>query len=471
MATPTIKNIAFGGATHPDGSALASGVPLVQGDTVWINVSMSSVAYLNEEQAPLEMLLQIGTSLSSARYYSGNGTTTWRFSYTIKATDVNDSNGISIPAGYLQRSGQNMLLGYAGVADNSAYIVATSDNIGGMPGTPAPYAAGSVPYLVATSDSGSSSKDNLTSAPRPTMRVNLIASGMAAGGKVELMEGTTVLGTVKLTQSHMDAGYVDITSSTLTDGAHALSARLTNQPLNAVTSGTLTVTIDTVAPVVTGATPDLLASSDLGISSTDNITSVTRPKMRIDLTATSGLAPGDKVDLMEGTTVLGTVTLTASHGNAGYVDITSPTLTDGVHTLSARLTDQAGNAASTSTVQVTIDTAAPVATGATPDLLYSSSLGLSSTYNLSSLPSPTMRVRLTATNGMGVGDKVELMEGTSVLGKVTLTTSDMATGYVDITSPYLRDGVHLFSTRLTDQAGNTDSCRQWGLCDQRRNRQ
>jgi hypothetical protein len=96
--------------------------------------------------------------------------------------------------------------------------------------------------------------------------------------------------------------------------------------------------------------PDLDAASDSGYLDTDDITSDNLPTL-------SGTAePGSTVDLMEGSTVLGTVTADPS-GNWSITPTTA--LSDGVHTLVARATDPSGNAWTSNVLAVSIDTGAP----------------------------------------------------------------------------------------------------------------
>jgi hypothetical protein len=116
------------------------------------------------------------------------------------------------------------------------------------------------------------------------------------------------------------------------------------------TSGS-TYTLDHTAPNAP-STPDMSAGTDSGSSNTDNITSNTTP------TFTGTAESGSTVTLYDtdGTTVLGTTTATG-----GSWSITSSSLSDGSHTLTAKSTDAAGNVSSGSSgLSVTIDATAPV---------------------------------------------------------------------------------------------------------------
>src|SRR5207244_1325931 len=99
-----------------------------------------------------------------------------------------------------------------------------------------------------------------------------------------------------------------------------------------VTSSGLSVTINSTAAGTSA--PDL--TTDSGSSSTDNITNVTTPAL-----TGSGAEAGATVTLFDtnGTTVLGT----GVADGTGNWSVTSSALAAGVHTLTAKQTDIAGN--------------------------------------------------------------------------------------------------------------------------------
>ncbi|WP_366861914.1 Ig-like domain-containing protein [Azospirillum brasilense] len=192
--------------------------------------------------------------------------------------------------------------------------------------------------LAAASNSGSTA-DTLTNVTAP-----VITGSVTEAGVVVLYEGATALGTVTAAA----AGAWSITAASLSDGAHTLSATVTDAAGNTSSASTaLTVTIDTGASTPTALA--LAAASNSG-STSDTLTNVTAPV----ITGTVGEA--GVVVLYEGATALGTVTAAA----AGAWSITAASLSDGAHTLSATVTDAAGNTSSVSSaLTVTIDTGAP----------------------------------------------------------------------------------------------------------------
>ncbi|WP_246213094.1 Ig-like domain-containing protein [Azospirillum brasilense] len=179
------------------------------------------------------------------------------------------------------------------------------------------------------------------------MTAPVITGSVTEAGVVVLYEGATALGTVTAAA----AGAWSITAASLSDGAHTLSATVTDAAGNTSSASTaLTVTIDTGASTPTALA--LAAASNSG-STSDTLTNVTAPV----ITGTVGEA--GVVVLYEGATALGTVTAAA----AGAWSITAPSLSDGAHTLSATVSDAAGNTSSASTaLTVTIDTGASAPT-------------------------------------------------------------------------------------------------------------
>ena len=294
--------------------------------------------------------------------------------------------------------------------------------------TTAPAAPGT-PVLAAASDTGSSNSDRITSAITPT-----ITGTAEAGATVTLYDtdGTTVLGTATAT-----GGNWSITSSTLAQGAHSLTAKATDTAGNVSTaSAGLSVTVDTTAPVAPG-TPVLAAASDTGSSNADGITSATTP------TITGTAEAGATVTLYDtdGTTVLGTATATG-----GNWSITSSALGQGAHTLTAKATDTAGNVSTASAgLAITVDTTAPAAPG-TPVLAAASDTGSSNSDRITSATTPT----ITGTAEAGATVKLYDTDGTTVLGTTTATGGNWS-----ITTSTLSQGAHTLTAKATDTAGNT----------------
>ncbi|NVD97745.1 Ig-like domain-containing protein [Massilia sp. BJB1822] len=193
-------------------------------------------------------------------------------------------------------------------------------------------AAPGVPVLALGSDSGTLG-DGLTNDATPTVTGTAEANALIT---LYDTDGTTVLGTATASNT----GAWSITSSTLGEGAHTLTVKQTDPAGNvsAASSG-LSLTVDITAPGAPGA-PVLAAASDSGTIG-DNLTNIATPVFTGTGTA------GAKVNLYDtdGTTLLGTATVDGD----GNWTITSSALSVGVHTLSAKQIDAAGNASSAGT--------------------------------------------------------------------------------------------------------------------------
>ncbi len=199
----------------------------------------------------------------------------------------------------------------------------------------------STPDLVAASDSGTSNSDNLTNVTTPTF-----TGSAEAGATVKIFAGALEVGSGTATGSV----YL-IQVSALSPGAHVITATATDGFGNVSgPSAGLSGTIDTSVPAPSA--PDLTVASDSGSSDSDNLTKVTTP------TFTGTADSGSTVRLYAGAVEVGSGTATG-----GNYSIAVSTLSQGVHSITARATDVAGNVSVASgALAVTIDTTAPVVT-------------------------------------------------------------------------------------------------------------
>ena len=120
----------------------------------------------------------------------------------------------------------------------------------------------------------------------------------------------------------------------------------------------VTVMVDAHAPDAPGA-PVLDAASDTGFSSTDGITMDTTPTL-----TGKALEAGGTIEVYEGDALLGRADVAGDLGWTFTLDATKA-FADGVHTLTVRQVDAAGNRSAVSApLAITVDTTAPtVATG------------------------------------------------------------------------------------------------------------
>lgn len=285
--------------------------------------------------------------------------------------------------------------------------------------------------LATGSDSGSSSTDNATSDTTPTMS----ASGGSTGDTMTL---TATNGTTTISCSYVLPAS-SCTMPTMTDGAWSVTATLTDPAGNTSTaSSALPLTIDSTGP--TGLAPDLLAGSDLGSSSTDNVTSDGTPTITVP-----GQATGDVITVTA--SKAGSPDVACTYTVGASTNCTLGTLADGIWNITASVTDPAGNTGTTQSLPITIDTSAPSAPSGL-DLAASSDTGASSTDNATSDTTPTM----SAAGGQS-GDTVTITATKAGSPSVSCTYTVGSATSCDL--PALADGTWSVSATLTDPAGNT----------------
>src|SRR5690606_29925397 len=118
---------------------------------------------------------------------------------------------------------------------------------------------------------------------------------------------------------------------------------------NTSTTNALSMVLDTVTP--TAETPALDAASDTGVSDSDSLTNATAPVFKVTLDP--NVSAGDTIELKSGGASLAHPAIhvvTAAEVTAGVasVTVTSGDLgADGVKTLTATISDTAGNTSDT----------------------------------------------------------------------------------------------------------------------------
>jgi erythromycin esterase-like protein len=215
----------------------------------------------------------------------------------------------------------------------------------------------------------------------------------------------------------------------LADGAHSITTTLTDAAGNeSPQSAALPLTVDTAAPAApTGVTVTDDVAPVTGAIAANGASNDNKPTFA---GAAGSAEAGSTITVMDGATVLGTAVVAAD----GSWSVTPTTaLADGAHSITTRATDAAGNVSPVSpALALTVDTAAPAAPAA-----------------------PTSTAPSTNDNTPGIHIGVGLTDTPSLYvdGVKVPATYDPVTGMLTPTTP-LGDGVHQFTTTLTDAAGN-----------------
>jgi hypothetical protein len=213
-------------------------------------------------------------------------------------------------------------------------------------------AAPGVPDLASADDTGASSTDNLTSRTQPRFSVSLSTGGASVNDVVQLLDGSTVIGSAVVSAADISANSISIlVSGSLSSASHLILARIVDLAGNpGATSASLTVQVDATTPAAPTLT--LVSASDSGTVG-DRITSVATASF-------SGTGnPGETITVYDGSSSLGTATV---DGSGDWTLTVATALADGTHSITAKSTSVVGatSVASTTSV-VVIDTAVPAA--------------------------------------------------------------------------------------------------------------
>jgi outer membrane protein OmpA-like peptidoglycan-associated protein len=286
--------------------------------------------------------------------------------------------------------------------------------------------------LASGSNTGTSSTDNVTSDSTPTLG----ASGGSAGDTMTL---TATKGSTSVSCTYVVGSATNCTLGTLEDGTWSISATLTDAAGNSsVASSALSMAIDTTGP--SGSMPDLVAASDSGSSSSDDITADNTPTFTIP-----GQSTGDVITVTA--SKLGSPDATCTYTVGAATNCTLPALGDGSWNVSAAVTDLAGNTGNTLSLALAIDTTASAAPNV-PDLLPTSDTGSSSTDDVTNDATP-------AISGLGASDADLVTVTATKAGGGTVSCTYVKSASVNSCDlPAMSDGEWAITTTNTDPAGN-----------------
>jgi hypothetical protein len=246
-----------------------------------------------------------------------------------------------------------------------------------------------------------------------------VISGTAeAGSTVTLSVNGTVAGT---TVASASGSWSFTPSSALADGAHSVTAQATDAAGNTSSSSSpRPFTVDTVAP------------SEPVVTTPASGAVVNTPRPAISGTS----EPNTTVTLSIDGAVVGT---TAASASGSWSFTPSSALTEGIHSVTARATDAAGNTSPTSSPRsFTVDTVAPLV----PEVLTPASSAVVNTSR------PVISGTVEASSTVTI----------SIDGTVVGTAAASASGSWSFTpSTALAEGAHSVTARATDTAGNTSS--------------
>jgi hypothetical protein len=306
------------------------------------------------------------------------------------------------------------------------------------------------------SDTGSSQSDHITNQNRPNFAGNTPAE---EGSTVRIFAQRLIngqpSGTIfQIAQTVIPAGgawTAVFSGNTLADGTYRITGQITDIAGNLGATGQMAgfdLVIDTVRPASPGL-PSLVAADDSGVSNSDRITNVRRPRF----TGTSEANANIQIlvrSLPSGTNFV------AGQGQAVgttyTIQLTNDLPADGSYEVSAVQVDAAGNVSlpSSPLSPVVLDTqvVAPVV-----DLSAASDSGLSNSDNVTNITTPTF----TGTGEVGAAVTVTITGPGTPAGGLQLNATVGAAGTYSVTVPganALANGTFQVVATQTDRAGN-----------------
>ncbi|POP41210.1 hypothetical protein CHU33_23865 [Superficieibacter electus] len=293
------------------------------------------------------------------------------------------------------------------------------------------------PVIVSITDDVGSVTGTLTGGQSTDDTRPLLSGTSEANATVQIFDNGTAIGTA---QANNNGEWTFTPAAALAGGSHAFTAAATDAAGNAgPASAPFTIVVDTVAPV---APVIALATDDIG-SVTGPLTSGrttddTRP-------AFSGRGePGSTLRLFDGGVEIGTVTV-ANNGNWSLTPATA--LASGTHTLTATVTDAAGNTSPLSSpFTLTVDITAPDAPA-----IVSITDDIAPVTGVIGNGSATNDARPTLSGTGEAGATLRILDNGAQIG----TTTVAANGSWSFTPATLAQGSHNLTVTATDAAGNT----------------
>ena len=281
-----LANVACTGTATPVVSGGTVAIPTLPTVTVAPTVAVTASISNNNPS--------VGDAIIGSVTFSG--TPTPLVSYQWLSCAASGASSSTLPSGCVAISGATTttypvtisqlgkFIRFSAIATNSAGTVssysASSSNAVSL-------AVPGQPDLATSSDLGISATDNITYFTTPLISI----TGVATGATVTVTAAKS--GSVSVTCSFVAAGPIgECALGTLALGQWAITATQTSGITTTLASSSLLVTIEAAPVLGIPGLPDLIAASDLGVSSTDNITTDTKPTISV-----AGVATGATVSI------------------------------------------------------------------------------------------------------------------------------------------------------------------------------
>ncbi len=293
-----------------------------------------------------------------------------------------------------------------------------------------------------------------------SFRVNLIGD-VVLGDTVSLLLGGNAFNTPisqTISNQNLSDGYVDFSVSKTqlgSEGIKSITAKLVDATNNTTLTSPIAFTLDTIAPTAPSIA-EHSSSTDLNDGKMNDVESVSTT-FQVSLLNT-GAVVGDKVELLIGGSSFSSakvITLGTLNITNGYVDFTvvkNDLGIDGSKSLTAKVTDIAGNAGvANGALTFILDTVAPVPSSITVDTVLADSF-LNSAEVVSAIP---FKVSF---NALDSSDTVQLWLNGVLINKspTTIDVSNHVATFNLTKTDLGSDGFKSLSATLIDSAGNTN---------------
>jgi ELWxxDGT repeat protein len=245
---------------------------------------------------------------------------------------------------------------------------------------------------------------------RGIIQLSATASDNVGLARVEFYDGATLLGT-----DYASPYELSWNTASVADGLHTLTAKAFDLAGNVSTSAQRGVTVDNTAP----------AAAALGAPAQG---AQLRGTVQLSATASDNVGVA-RVEFYADATLLGTDT-SAPYG----LSWNTASVADGLHTLTAKAHDAAGNVTTSAGVEVLVDNTAPTTTLSAP----AQNAHVRGSVQLSA----------TASDNVGVAG-VEFYDGPALLGAVYAPPYELSWNTTGAA-----DGIHLLTARAFDSVGN-----------------
>jgi hypothetical protein len=264
-----------------------------------------------------------------------------------------------------------------------------------------------------------------------------ISGACSEGGRtVNIYDGALSLTSTSCTGSNFTA-YFNSNDNTISAGSHNFKASTTDVHGNFITSATVTIVKDIIAPSITITSPaggyinSLTSSSTFEISGTCNeISKIVVIKEGLDTIPSTG-----------GTCIAGGTFV-------AKINTTSSAF-DGLHHLFATLTDSAGNSTDSNTINITKDTLAPIITITSPTP--------GTIINIASITAYGSNYPIAGHCGADSnGNTVTIKNGASSIATAICNNGDYSTNF-NPNNVLFVEGSNTLSATILDYAGNSKS--------------